>query len=221
MPAICRRTGRALSTSCVLPPGTFLVGHGGERYSLGNTLSCEGPSWNCAATRAGTGGPGLGLRRPLAASFGLAGSNLRLSSASWGPVSASLPRPGPASSWEVRARRRRLNPSAVFPQESAAPYPFGMVFLAPPSLLRSSEAWRHWGGSGAGTPLLTSVLPLTGELLTSSPCGHPRPSGGSRAFIYDMQTLDKVGSLVWCLCGGEKVTLAGCMSTGAHSPRPL
>lgn len=78
VPPICCRTGRALCTSCVLPPaGTFLVSDGGERYSLGRALSSEGPSWNCAATRAGTGGAGLGLRRPLVASSGLAGSNLR------------------------------------------------------------------------------------------------------------------------------------------------
>lgn len=78
VPAICCRTGRALRESCVLPPpGTFLVSDGGERCSLGRALASEGPSWNCAATRAGTGGAGLGLRRPLVASSGLAGSNLR------------------------------------------------------------------------------------------------------------------------------------------------
>lgn len=152
VPAVFRWTGRAFSASGVSPPpGNFLLGCAtvGSAVAWG-ALSLQGRTWGCAATRAGTGGAGLGIRQ-------LQSGGMRLCAE---PLPSLV---GPA--FGLPAHAWVLPPAGQSRAEEEAPE-LGC------GLLPGSPRTRTPSGQSFGEPLLSFLEEAPGSSRNARTLGH-------------------------------------------------
>lgn len=210
VPALRRRTGEAVCASGVAPPLLgLLVGESGERFSLGPVLGlrCH-PSedrWHGVGAKAAP----RGELRAAGVKFCAEPQPTLL-----GPVPASRPRQGRASSWgESRGgdgARARVRPTF---RESATPHLFRAVLGGDLSSWRRLR--RRGEGSRVGTLLLTSVLSGTQGSSDILVLGPPASECRGRGVVRCADT-GPGGSRN--LCGGEKVVLDGVLGLVLTTP---